>query len=43
MVSTYQFEAELWEYDGAGSWVFVSLPTDIADEIAELAPARGGF
>jgi hypothetical protein len=43
MVSTFQFVAELWEYGGAGSWVFVSLPADIADEIAELAPARGGF
>ena len=43
MVSTFHFEAELWEYGGAGSWVFVSLPADIADEIAELAPAGTGF
>ena len=43
MASTFHFEAELWENGGAGSWVFVGLPADIADEIAEIAPARSGF
>ena len=38
----YEFSAELWEYDGEAPWVFVTLPTGIADEIEDQAP-KGGF
>lgn len=44
MYGTYRFTAELWEYEGPAAWFFVSIPTDIADEIAELMDGRaGGF
>jgi hypothetical protein len=40
-----EFEAELWIWDArrADSWTFVSLPTEVSDEIRELAdgPRRG--
>jgi hypothetical protein len=36
MAETFAFAAALWEYDGPASWFFVSLPTDVADEIADL-------
>ena len=33
---TYAFDAELWLWSArADSWTFVSLPTDIADEVLE--------
>ncbi|WP_054056287.1 DUF1905 domain-containing protein [Alloactinosynnema sp. L-07] len=40
------FDAELWEWDArrADSWVFVSLPVDVSDEIrdiADVSPRRG--
>src|SRR5674476_14245 len=36
---TYEFDAALWLWAArqADSWTFVSLPTDIADEILDLA------
>lgn len=40
----HRFTAELWEYTAdAASWFFVTLPTEVADEIEEmaLAPKRG--
>lgn len=44
MTHTLGFAAPLWEYDGPASWFFVSVPTDVADEIAELTDGRtGGF
>ncbi|MEU7142148.1 DUF1905 domain-containing protein [Nocardia sp. NPDC046473] len=33
--SQYSFTAEVWEHSGQGSWHFVSLPEEIADEIEE--------
>lgn len=40
----YRFQAELWESATEGTtWVFVSLPTDHADDIADLVPSRPGF
>lgn len=42
---TWQFEAPLWLWDArqADAWTFVSLPTDVADEVLEVgeAVARG--
>ncbi len=43
MSQTYSFSAALWEYGGEASWVFVTLPRDHADEIADLAPDAAGF
>lgn len=44
MTHTFGFAEPLWEYEGPASWFFVSLPTDIADEIADLTDGRtGGF
>ena len=43
---SYQFEADLWRWDArqADSWTFVSLPTDLADEINDVAgPISRGF
>jgi len=37
------FDAELWLYDGDGGWHFVTLPEDVAEEVREVAPVRGGF
>lgn len=43
-MTTYHFSAVLWEYEGSASWHFVSLPTDVADEIADEAEDRtNGF
>lgn len=37
---TYQFAAELWPWEvRTDSWTFVSLPTEVADEILDLAGA----
>ncbi|WP_127125454.1 DUF1905 domain-containing protein [Georgenia sp. SYP-B2076] len=43
---TYEFDAPLWVWDArqADTWMFVSVPTDIADEVDELtAPFSHGF
>ncbi len=40
----YTFKAKPWLYDGAGAWVFVTLPGDISDEIKVLTSEyRKGF
>jgi hypothetical protein len=39
----FRFSGELWEYEGEAPWVFVTLPTEVADEIAALVPERPGF
>jgi len=40
----FQFRAPLWLHAGEAAWYFVTLPTDIGDEIDELsAPIRRGF
>ncbi|GAA4287621.1 DUF1905 domain-containing protein [Georgenia daeguensis] len=43
---TYEFDAALWLWDARqmDTWTFVSLPTEVADEILELsAPYERGF
>ena len=42
---TYQFEAPLWEWAArTDRWTFVSLPTEIANEVLERgAPHTRGF
>jgi len=39
---TFEFPAELYLHSG-GSWVFVAVPQDESDEIADVAPNVGGF
>jgi hypothetical protein len=40
----YRFQAELWVHSGEAGWHFVTLPTDVADEIDDLtAHTRRGF
>ncbi|WP_431968194.1 DUF1905 domain-containing protein [Nocardia sp. bgisy134] len=42
--SRYSFTARVWEHSGEGSWHFVSLPEEIADDIEERYGHRsGGF
>ena len=45
-VVTFEFDSPLWEWDArrTDTWTFVSLPTDIADEVLDLAaPVARGF
>ncbi len=37
------FEGRLWEAEGNAAWVFVTLPHDVADDIADRSPKRPGF
>lgn len=39
------FTAEIWEHspDDPGSWHFLTLPPDVADDVAVEAGPRGGF
>ncbi len=38
----WTFEADPWPWDARSeAWVFVSLPTDVADEVAERAEEHG--
>ena len=43
MDATFAFEGELFEEAVEAAWVFVALPVDVADEIAETVPPRRGF
>jgi hypothetical protein len=43
-LSTYRFRSVLWLHTGEAAWHFITLPTDVADEIDDLtAGARRGF
>ena len=37
--TTYEFDADLWVWDAraADTWTFVSLPTDVADDVLDVA------
>lgn len=43
MIAEFTFAAELWGGSPEMSWVFASVPDEIADEIAELIPKQAGF
>ncbi|MFQ5558138.1 MAG: DUF1905 domain-containing protein, partial [Acidimicrobiales bacterium] len=45
MRATFSFHAELYEWDARddSSWVFVTLPVEVADEIRDMALPRRGF
>ena len=40
-MDTFTFDAELWLYPGEAAWVFATVPTEVADEIADVADTRG--
>ncbi|MFN8074222.1 MAG: DUF1905 domain-containing protein [Kineosporiaceae bacterium] len=43
---SFEFTAQLWPWDArVDSWVFVTVPEDVSDEIADVADAgpRRGF
>ncbi len=41
----FEFDAALWRWEArTETWTFVSLPTDVADEVLDLAgPVERGF
>jgi hypothetical protein len=40
---SFEFDATVWEHDGAAAWHFVSLPPEEADLIEETHAPRSGF
>lgn len=43
-MTSYRFQAELWEYGGSTSWYFLTVPFEQSDEIEELTSlTRRGF
>lgn len=36
----FVFESELWLYEGTDPWHFVSLPTDLAEEVREISAGQ---
>jgi hypothetical protein len=44
MKSGFTFTAKIWLWQGDSPWHFVSLPTEVADEIADLVVGKSrGF
>jgi hypothetical protein len=39
-VNGHRFEATLWRHDGDAPWHFVTVPVDIADEIAASSESK---
>ena len=39
----YEFEATLWRWREDGTWHFLTLPQDVADEIDDRTAVRAGF
>ena len=39
----HRFEAEAWEWGGEATWVFVTLPAALADEIEASTEHTAGF
>jgi hypothetical protein len=42
-VARYDFDAQLWESDAMGAWVFVTVPGDISDDIRIESGPPSGF
>ena len=40
---SFTFDAELWLSSVEGSWVFLTVPEDISDEIDDAVGTKGGF
>jgi hypothetical protein len=44
VVQMYQFEAEMWLYEGEAAWHFVTLPGEVADDVrARTEGERRGY
>ena len=44
MTTSYSFSAELWHFPGEAGWHFITLPSDVSEEIREETAAfRKGF
>jgi hypothetical protein len=37
-IGPFEFDAEVWEWDGPASWHFVSLPVELAELVREIRP-----
>ena len=42
-MESWTFEAELWASESVASWVFVSLPGEICDDVRLLSGPPSGF
>jgi hypothetical protein len=42
-VESWTFEAELWASESVASWVFVSLPAEVGDDVRLLSGPPTGF
>ena len=40
---SFTFDAELWLSSVEGSWVFITVPEEISDEIDDAVATKGGF
>ncbi len=43
MTRTFSFPAVLWQSDATNTWVFITVPLDMADEIEAMDLPRVGF
>ncbi|MEM8704991.1 MAG: DUF1905 domain-containing protein [Actinomycetota bacterium] len=43
MEPTFTFDAQLYLWKDDGSWVFVTVPLDVSEEIGDIVPDRAGF
>lgn len=43
MNPSFEFVAELWEWEGNAAWFFVTLPADLGAEVRELPRMPRGF
>ena len=43
-MAQFEFEAEVWLYEGDAAWHFITVPADVSDEIeAHTTEKRRGF
>ena len=43
-MAQFEFDAEVWLYDGDAAWHFITVPADVSDQIEAEAPGpRRGF
>ena len=43
MVDSWTFEAELWSSESVASWVFLTLPPEVCDDVRLLSGPPTGF
>jgi len=42
-VESWRFDAELWASESVGSWVFLTLPPEVSDDVRLLSGPPTGF